>query len=293
MTKGGKVVIIGAGGRLGSALVARYAPILPVQAVRRQDLDLTQQEMITPFLEKARPAVVLYAAGNTNVDLCEEQPEDSRLTNAEAPALLARFCREHGARLIHISTDYVFDGRQPGPRKETDPAAPLNVYGRHKLEGEQAVLETSPEFLVIRVSWLFGKERPSFPDMILKRALESETVSAIADKISCPTYSEDLAGWILPMLEDTRYAGLLHLCNSGACTWQEYGETTLAIAARLGLPVKTTHVAPLSRIGFPGFKAERPEHTAFDLGRYIRLSGTPPRPWQEALEEYLTAKYQA
>jgi dTDP-4-dehydrorhamnose reductase len=291
MTQGGKVVIIGAGGRLGAALVTKYAPTHEVVPVRRADLDLAQSETILPFLQGLSPAVVVYTAGTTNVDLCEDHPEESLKTNAEAPAILAQYCRDHGARLIHISTDYVFDGENPIPVTETDATHPINVYGRHKLAGEQAVLAASPDFLVVRVSWLFGKDRPSFPDMILKRALENDEVFAIADKVSCPTFSDDLADWIEPMLTDTRYAGVLHLCNSGSCTWQEYGQKTLDIAVSLGLKLRATTVQGQSRINFPPFKAQRPEFTAFDISKYITLSGRTPRSWQEALEAYLREKY--
>jgi dTDP-4-dehydrorhamnose reductase len=163
----------------------------------------------------------------------------------------------------------------------------LSVYGRSKLAGENAVLSVSKDFLVIRVSWLFGPDRPSFPDMILKRAMVSDRVEAISDKISCPTYSEDFAEWVEPMLDDKRYCGLLHLCNGGSTTWQNYGQTTLDIAAKLGIPLKATKVEGISRVNFPAFKAERPEFTSFDTGKYQRLSGNTPRPWQDALEQYL------
>lgn len=235
--------------------MTKYAPKHDVVPVRRADLDLSQSDAIVPYLQSHHPSVVIYTAGTTNVDLCEEHPEESLKTNAEAPARLAEYCKVHGARLIHISTDYVFSGNDPLPRKESDLAEPINVYGRHKLVGEQAVLNASPEFLVVRVSWLFGKDRPSFPDMILKRALENDEVFAIADKVSCPTFSDDLAEWIEPMISDTRYRGILHLCNSGSCTWQEYGQKTLDIAASLGLPLRATTVQGQSRVNFPAFKA--------------------------------------
>src|SRR5690606_12105627 len=113
----------------------------------------------------------------------------------------------------------------------------------------------------------------------------------IADKVSCPTYSEDLAEWIDPMLSDPRYHGLLHLSNTGGTTWQKYGETTLKLAAELGLPVKTCDVGALYRSDFPLFKAERPEFTSFDTSKYRGLSNHTPRPWQEALRDYLKIKY--
>lgn len=291
MADGGRVLIIGAGGRMGAALARRYARSREVIAWRRSDCDVLFPERVREAVRAQDFQVLIYTAGITSVDYCEEHPDESRLTNTDTPRVLAEVCAEKGARFIHISTDYVFDGRNPAPLKETDEPNPLCVYGRCKLEGERAVLAVSPDFLVIRVSWLFGHDRPAFPDMILKRAMESEEVEAIADKVSCPTYSEDLAEWIEPMLDDTRYRGVLHLCNSGSSTWQAYGQTTLDLAAKLGVKLKGRTVLGVSRKSFPAFKAERPEFTAFDTTKFQQLSGITPRPWQEALEVYLRKQF--
>jgi dTDP-4-dehydrorhamnose reductase len=287
MGDGTRILIIGAGGRMGAALARRYARNHSVVAWRRADCDVSIPDRVASAVRGQEFDTLVYTAGSTNVDQCEDKPHECRLTNAETPRVLAEVCSEKGARLIHISTDYVFDGRDPAPRKESDEANPLSIYGKTKLEGERHVLAVSPAFLVIRVSWLFGHDKPAFPDMILKRAMTSEHVEAISDKVSCPTYSEDLAEWIEPMLRDSRYQGLLHLCNSGSCTWQEYGQATLDIAADLGVSLMARTVCGVSRKSFPAFKAERPEFTTFDTTKYQQLSGITPRPWREALEAYL------
>jgi dTDP-4-dehydrorhamnose reductase len=290
MADSGRTLIIGAGGRMGAALARRYARTRDVLGWKRADCDVLHPGRVRDAVRAQDFSTLVYTAGITSVDYCEEHPEESRLTNADTPHVLAEVCAEKGARFIHISTDYVFDGRDPAPRKETDEPNPICVYGRSKLEGERAVLSVSPDFLVIRVSWLFGPDRPAFPDIILDRAMKDDRVAAIADKVSCPTYSEDLAEWIEPMLHDPRYRGLLHLCNSGSSTWQAYGQATLDIAASLGVTLKTRTVEGVSRASFPAFKAQRPEFTAFDTTRFQQLSGATPRPWQEALEEYLRRK---
>jgi dTDP-4-dehydrorhamnose reductase len=287
MADGGKVLIIGAGGRMGAALTRRYARTRTVTGWKHADCDVLFPERVRAAVRGQDFRTLIYTAGITSVDYCEEHPEESRLTNAETPGVLAEVCAEKGAQFIHISTDYVFDGRDSAPRKETDEPNPLCVYGRSKLEGERAVLAGSPGFLVIRVSWLFGHDKPAFPDMILDRARVNDRVQAIADKVSCPTYSEDLAEWIEPMLDDPRYRGLLHLCNSGASTWQDYGQATLDLATQLGAKLKAHTVDGVSRKSFPAFKAERPEFTAFDTTKYQQLSGITPRHWREALEAYL------
>ncbi|CAN5738644.1 dTDP-4-dehydrorhamnose reductase [soil metagenome] len=287
MSYDGKVLIIGAQGRMGAALARRYASTREIISWGRSDLNLLHLDRVREQVENTDFSVLIYAAGLTNVDYCEDHEEEAFCTNSEVPGILAGICEKKGARLIHISTDYVFDGRNNTPLTEEAPTHPLSVYGRSKLAGEQTVLTVSGRHLVIRVSWLFGPDRPSFPDMILKRAMTSDHVEAISDKISCPTYSEDFAEWIEPMLDDNRYSGLLHLCNSGSTSWQNYGQTTLDIAARLGVPLKATNVEGLSRINFPSFKAERPEFTSFDTGKYQHLSGKTPRAWEDALEAYL------
>jgi len=276
---------------MGGALGRLYAATRPVILFRRADLDISNTAAIAPALEALSFDTLIFTAGTTNVDYCEDHAEEAMLTNCEAPRALAEICRDRGARFIHVSTDYVFDGAAEDLRRESDPTEPISVYGKSKLAGERAVLEVSPDALVIRVSWLFGPDRPAFPDMILKQAMSQDCVKAIADKWSCPTYSEDLAVWIEPMLSDTRYQGVLHLSNSGCVSWQQFGQCALDIAAKLNLPLKTRVVESLSRIGFAPFKAARPPHTGFDTTKFQSLSGITPRPWQEALEDYIRIKY--
>lgn len=275
---------------MGAALARHLGNTRDVVGWKRSDLDISQPSAVREAVQVQDFTTLIYTAGTTNVDRCEEYPAESQATNAETPRVLAEVCREKGARFIHVSTDYVFEGNTPELRKETDEAKPICLYGLHKLQGEHAVLEASPEFLVLRVSWLFGPDRKSFVDMILDRALEHDRVEAIADKVSSPTYSVDLAQWIEPMVDDRKYHGLLHLSNGGATSWREYGQKCLDIASALGLPLKARVVHGVSRKDFPAFKAQRPEFTAFDTSKFQEISGTVPRPWEEALEDYLTVR---
>lgn len=287
-----RLLILGANGRLGGALRRVYGGgLFPVAAWSRKDLDLTDLEAIPSLLDRAEFDVLINAAGLTSVDGCEIRREEARLTNSVAPGLIAAYCRARGRRLIHISSDYVFAGDDPRPRRETDPTEPCNEYGRSKLAGEKAVLAVAPDALVVRVSWLFGREKPSFPDTILNAALEKDEVFAVNDKCSSPSSADDLADWLrVLILHHPDAAGVLHLCNEGATTWQEYGQTVLDIAARLGLPLKTREVRGHSMRGFPPFIAARPPYTALDTARFQALTGIHPRPWQEALEDYLRQK---
>ena len=194
--------------------------------------------------------------------------------------------------MVHVSTDYVFDGNTHRPLSESDEPCPSNEYGRTKLEGERLVLAAAPDALVARVSWLFGLDKDSFPDRIIKTALTSDHVDAVSDKWSSPTYAEDLAAWLEPMVtREVECSGVLHLCNSGWASWQEYGQEALAIALRSGLPLIAREVAPFSMEGFAEFKAVRPPFTVLATDRFESITGRKPRPWQDALADYVRAKY--
>jgi dTDP-4-dehydrorhamnose reductase len=266
---------------------------MQVRSLGRAELDLLRPDKIEESLREPFDCL-LNAAGTTAVDYCESHEEEARMMNASAPALIATICARHGARMIHFSTDYVFSGEGDRLLTEADAAEPVNTYGRTKLEGERLVLAASPESLAVRVSWLFGHEgRPTFPDNLIARALESEDLSAVADKWSCPTYVEDLASWVLHLIQQRRdVRGLLHLCNAGACTWQEYGQFTIDFANDfLHLPLKGRTVAPIQARDVVQFVARRPRFTAMDTRRFTHLTGIEPRPWQEAVREYLRARH--
>lgn len=287
-----KIVVLGARGRLGAALVRRYARKHDVIALGRQDLDLLNPSQIESTLQRLDFDAVINAAGITNVDRCETHIDEARGSNATGPEVIASICRERQAKMIHISTDYVFDGLAMQPLTETDETLPANVYGRTKLEGEHLVLAVDPDATVVRVSWLFGLDKDSFPDRIIKTALESDHVTAVADKWSSPTYAEDLADWLEPIAtRELPLSGVLHLCNSGGASWQEYGQEALEIALAAGLRLRTKTVTPMSMMGFPEFKAVRPPYTVLSTDRFQSASGVKPRAWQEALAEYIRARY--
>jgi dTDP-4-dehydrorhamnose reductase len=287
-----KIAVLGATGRLGRALVRHYSVAHEIIPLGRRELDLFNLAQIESRLSGQSFDALINAAGVTDVDRCEMHPDEAMASNAAAPELIARLCHQRGARFVHVSTDYVFSGEDQRPKHETDAAQPANVYGRTKLEGERLVMAACPEALILRISWLFGLDKDSFPDRIIKTALASDHVEAVSDKWSSPTYAEDLAGWLLPLLLERRdCSGLMHLCNSGWASWQEYGQEALDIAAGLGLALRTRKVEPLSMKGFPGFKATRPPFTVLATDRFQSVTGIKPRTWQEALTDYIKAKY--
>lgn len=288
-----RILILGATGGLGRALQRHLAAGYELTSWGRADLDFDQPDTISKKLASQKFDLLLNAAGMTSPDVCEVQPERAFLANAVAPQILAECCHARGARMIHFSTDYVFSGKPHDPWSEADETAPVNIYGRTKLAGENAVLTASPAALVARVSWLFGPDKPSHPDHIIQRALQSDEVGAVADKTSVPTSNADISGWIEQLIiRHPTTCGVLHLCNSGAASWHSWAEAALTIAARLGVPVKTTRVQPGALASLTQLKALRPVMTVMSNARLQSLLGGEIRNWHDALEEYLVQKYQ-
>lgn len=282
------IVIVGSGGRLGAALLREWRACgEQVIGFNRELLDLGDLPAMRERLEPLDFDVLVNCAAQTNVDRCEREPEEAQRVNSGAVATLADICARKKARFIHISTDYVFDGTKRTPYHEGDETNPLSKYGESKLSGERCVHAVSDRHLVVRVSWVFGPDRASFVDQILQRAQEQDRVEAIADKVSVPTYTLDAARLLLAVLDRPKICGVLHLCNTGECTWQEYGQHALDCAAAAGLPLRTRKVEPLKLADLKAFVAQRPVYTPLSTAKFTQLTGLTPRSWQEAVAEYV------
>ena len=284
-----KIAIVGANGRLGAALVREYQRDNEVTSYDRRQVDLCQLDRVRSALAGAKFELLINCAALTNVDYCESHREEAFVVNAEAPRLLAQIANEKSAKLIHFSTDYVFDGRKMEPYVEEDKAVPLSVYGESKLEGEGCVLEVSSQHLVVRLSWVFGPDKPTFIDQIVQRACESDVVTAVADKFSAPTYTIDVASW-LRLAIDKDANGILHLANNGGCSWQEWAQYAIDICRRLGLPLKAERVGAVSLRDMKNFVARRPVHTVLSTAKFTALTGVQSRHWREAVAEYINAQ---
>jgi dTDP-4-dehydrorhamnose reductase len=286
-----KIVIIGAGGRLGSALMREYRDKFEIVGFDHEQLDLGDKKEIADWITRLDFDVLINCAAFTNVDLCESERDQAFRINAEAPKILAEICRDKKAKLIHFSTDYVFDGEKREAYHESDPANPISVYGESKLAGEKNVLEVQDRHLVVRVSWVFGPHRPSFVDGVIKRAMEKEHVDAIADKFSAPTYTHDIATMLPRFFENGVAGGILHFANAGECSWQEYAQFALDCCRSLGLPLKARAVEPLKLSDMKNFVARRPVYSVLSTEKYIAITGTTPRNWRDAVGEYVKAFY--
>ncbi len=283
-----RIIVLGSGGRLGAALVREWrAGGDQVLGFNRQLLDIGNFDAVRETLLGQEFDVLVNCAALTNVDYCETHPEEAHHLNGEAVATIADVCSRKKARCIHISTDYVFDGGKEEPYTEEDEARPISVYGASKLAGEVCLHAVSAQHLAVRVSWVFGPDRVSFVDQILQRAFEHDAVAAIADKVAVPTYTIDAAQLLRPFLADIPADGVLHLCNEGSCTWQEYGQFALDVAAESGVPLRARTVDPQRMADLKAFIAKRPPHTALSTARLTALSGHSPRPWQDAVGEYV------
>jgi dTDP-4-dehydrorhamnose reductase len=286
-TRRDKIVIVGAGGRLGAALVREYASDFEVVGFNHAQLDLGAPEQLRSTLESLDFDVLINAAAQTNVDRCETHEEEAFELNAEAPRVLAAICRLKNARFIHISTDYVFDGEKREPYTEEDEARPISVYGESKREGERRALEANNRALIVRVSWVFGPDRPSFIDAILKKARDEDEISAVTDKYATPTYTLDICELLQPLLVDHQESGLLHLANSGECSWQEYAQWALDCCHAKGIPLKARKVGAASLADMKNFIAKRPVYSVLSSGKYQRATGATPRHWRHAVADFV------
>jgi len=282
------IVIVGAGGRLGAALGREYQRDYDVTSFERRQLDLGQLDRVQSALSKAKFDLLINCAALTNVDYCESHREAAFVVNAEAPRLLAEIANEKSAKLVHFSTDYVFDGKKTDPYVEDDKAVPLSVYGESKLEGERRVLEISSQHLVVRLSWVFGPDKPGFIDQIIQRARENDVVTAVADKFSAPTYTIDVANW-LRLAIDKNANGILHLANNGGCSWQEWAQYAVDACRELGIPLKAERVGAVSLAQMKNFVARRPVYTILSTAKFTALTGVQPRHWREAVAAYISA----
>jgi dTDP-4-dehydrorhamnose reductase len=281
-----RIAITGTGGRVGAALARGLAGHHEITAFTRASMDLADPDRLSRVLDSLNCDVFIHPAGITGLEPCEDEPEMAERVNVRAPEVIANWAAARGVRMIHFSTDYVLGGASPGFHEESEAPEPLSVYGRGKLAGERVVL-SHPGNLVLRVSWVFGPEKPSFIDKVLESALAGKPLEAVADKFSLPTFTGDLVGWVRELL-DSDASGVMHACNSGEpVSWHGMAEEVLGQAVGLGILGTKPGVAPQKLDEAAAFRATRPRHTAMATGRLTAAIGHPPRHWKLALADYL------
>lgn len=286
-----RVVILGASGQLGRDLTAAFhSSSDTVTALTHQDVEITSADSVTRAVAAAKPDLVINSAAFANVDGCEADPELARAVNANGARSVAQVSDSLGAKLIHISTDYVFDGRKQSPYTEEDTPAPLNVYGNTKLSGELFVRSTNPRHFVVRVSAIYGanpcrtKGGLNFIELMLKLSREREELRVVDDEFVTPTATVDIAKQLVALSRTSDY-GLYHATAEGGCSWYEFAR---AIFDLTGTKVCLERANPGE---FPA-KAPRPKYSVLEnhalKTRSLNLFG----PWQEGLRNYLATRIQ-
>lgn len=270
------ILVVGAKGMLGQDLMQVLAG--EVRGVDLEEIDITSMDSVRKVLLTLKPWVVINAAAYTDVDGCESKRELAMQVNGEGVAHLALTCREIGAKLVQVSTDYVFDGGRGAPYLEDDPTGPLSVYGESKLAGELNA-RIAADHLIVRTQWLYGLHGKNFVETMLRLAAEKEELAVVDDQIGSPTWTVDL-GRAIKALIDKGCSGTYHAANAGYCSWNEFAR---AIFTEAGVSVRLN---PLStrELGRP---APRPLYSTLDCGKLARDTGFHPQPWREALRQYL------
>lgn len=276
-----RIVVTGADGQLGMELVPALTVHDEVISSTIADLDITDPDCVDA-VAALKPDWVVHTAAATDVDGCEREPGRAMAVNAEGTRRIAEACRRIEAGLLYLSTDYVFDGRKGAPYVESDEPAPLNAYGRSKLEGERWIQRLAPRWTIVRTAWLYGAHGSNFVKTILGKATAGEPLRVVDDQVGSPTYARDLAAAIALLLSRGR-TGLYHVTNSGSCSWYEF---TLEILRLAG-----SDVTSVSRITSPELNrpARRPAYSVLENAAWLAAGLPPLRPWREALPDMLSA----
>ncbi|WP_163070782.1 dTDP-4-dehydrorhamnose reductase [Priestia flexa] len=276
-----KVLITGANGQLGKELVELFTQKgFEVHGFGRKDMDITNQAQVKEIIHRIQPNIVLHSAAHTKVDLAEAEPENAFAINSYGTRNVAVAAEQVGAKLVYVSTDYVFDGTGTEPYDEFAPTSPLGIYGKSKLAGEQFVRDLHSQFFIVRTSWVYGKHGANFVKTMLKLGQDKKELSVVADQIGCPTYTLDLATTILELVQTEKY-GVYHVSNSGQCSWYEFAK---AIFAEAGMNVQ---VNPCTTEEFPR-PAARPAYSVFKHQALEINNISIPRIWRSALVHFLT-----
>lgn len=282
-----RILITGGRGMLGRTLVRRWQGAHTLFVADLPECDVTAPESLEAAFGAFRPEAVVHCAAMTNVDACEGDRERAYRLNAEGSANVARACVRAGARLIAISTDYVFSGDEPGERAETDATAPRTVYGATKLAGEDAVRALCPDHIIGRVAWLYGPGGPSFVHTMVRLAREdpARTLTVVDDQFGNPTSTDAVAGALEAILGRPELRGTFHLTCEGVVSWCGFTREILRLAGLGGVAVR-----PCATEAFPR-PAPRPRHSALSKAK-LAAAGLPPMPaWQEALARFIPAEW--
>jgi len=275
-----KILVTGSNGQLGSELkvLSEYRPEFSFLFTDYQELDITDPSAIHHILKSFNPEWVINCAAYTAVDKAEQEPEKARLLNAIAPGYLAEACTKQNVRMIHISTDYVFDGKNFKPYKEDHLKDPAGIYAKTKSEGEDFVIGKCPSAIIIRTSWLYSAYGLNFVKTIRRAGKERGELKVVADQIGSPTWANDLAQAMLTLIKLNAEPGILHFSNNGVCSWYDFAN---AIVELSDIECK---VNPTDTAGYP-LPSPRPYYSVFDKTKFSDITGQTIPYWRDSLKK--------
>lgn len=293
-----RILLLGCNGQVGWELQRSLVPLGELTALDRAGTgpwkaDLARPDVLVPMLDALAPQVIVNAAAYTAVDKAESEPDLARTVNAAAPGVLARWAAARDATLVHYSTDYVFDGSGDQPRAEDAPTGPLNVYGRTKLEGEEAIRASGCRHLILRTSWVYAARGGNFARTMLRLAVERDELEVVDDQIGAPTGADLLADVSAHMLRTLQhhpaFAGTYHCAAAGQTSWHGYARHVIEWARALGHPVRVAPgaVRPITTAEY-STSAPRPLNSRLDATKLRHAFGLSLPPWQEGVERMLT-----
>lgn len=295
-----KILLTGCQGQVGQELQHLLPDLGKVVALSRSELDLSRPDRLSNQIMALQPDWIVNAAAYTAVDRAETDIELATAINGVAPQVLAETAQALGATLVHLSTDYVFDGSKGSPYTEVDPTHPLSVYGHTKLMGEQAVREVCDRHLILRTAWVYGTQgKGNFVKTMLRLGAEREQLRVVTDQIGSPTWARDLAEAIAHLLQilSTRSPaereslyGTYHFTNSGVASWYDFAIAIFAEAQQLGIPLKVQEVIPIPTQDYPT-PAHRPAYSVLNCGKITPLLGHHPPHWHHSLRQMLTLHF--
>lgn len=286
-----RVLVTGITGQVGGALRRRLNGLAEILACNRAELDLATPQMIPAALDRLKPEIIINSAAYTAVDKAEDEPDLAMRVNGEAPGVMARWAADHDAPLIHLSTDYVFDGTGERPWREDDETHPLSSYGASKLAGETAIRASCGSFLIVRTSWVYAAHGKNFLRTIGRLSQERKELRIVADQIGAPTSAALIADAIAAIIADgpknlhdlcARAENLVHLAASGETSWHGFAMAIVEGLKRRGARLTVEEIIPIRTDEYPT-RAPRPHNSRLDLTRLQKIFGITPPHWQTAL----------
>ena len=281
-----RVLVLGAGGQLGRELLRTADPEAECIALTRRELDIGDARAVAVRLEALAPQVVINAAAYTAVDAAEDDALAAQRANAVGPANLAQSSRDLGIRLLHVSTDFVFDGSSSRPYASDAPTAPLGQYGRSKLAGEQAVQDAFSEALVMRSSWVYSRFGNNFVKTMLRLMAERDELAVVADQVGSPTWARGLASALWAAAARAELCGIYHWSDAGQCSWYDFALAIFEEASALGILQRPVKIRPITSSEYPT-AAARPRYSVLDTTRSTLDLGLPGVQWREQLRNML------